>query len=88
MHSGVYSWPELLESLAQCETAAEFEDRSCADLAYRWVRFNSAIKPELGDCMIMDASKYESAEADSTRRRLWPTQGGDAKAQWRHMGLG
>lgn len=55
MYSGMYSRPDLLESLAQWEAAAEAEGCSRADLAYRWVRFNSPLKPELGDCMIVGA---------------------------------
>lgn len=59
MYSGLYGKSELLESLAQWEETAKEEGCSRADLAYRWVRFNSPLKLEFGDAMIVGASNLK-----------------------------
>jgi aflatoxin B1 aldehyde reductase len=59
MYAGLYGKPELLESLAQWEETAKDEGCSRADLAYRWVRYNSPLKPEFGDAMIVGASNLK-----------------------------
>lgn len=56
MYSEMYSKPEYLEALAKWETIAKESDSSRADLAYRWVTYNSPLKKEYGDAIIVGAS--------------------------------
>ncbi|OQO06196.1 hypothetical protein B0A48_08784 [Cryoendolithus antarcticus] len=56
MYAGLYSRPAYLEALAKWEAAAKEEGVTRAELANRWVRFNSALKPEQGDAIIIGAS--------------------------------
>jgi aflatoxin B1 aldehyde reductase len=41
---------------------AEREDTTKADLAYRWVKYNSPLKPEYGDGIIIGATSLEQLE--------------------------
>ena len=41
---------------------AEQEGTTKADLAYRWVRYNSVLKPEYGDAIIIGANSLEQLE--------------------------
>lgn len=41
---------------------AEQEGTTKADLAYRWVRYNSPLKPECGDAIIIGATSLEQLE--------------------------
>jgi aflatoxin B1 aldehyde reductase len=56
LYSGMYAKPELLESLIEWEKIASEADVSRAELAYRWVKYNSALKPEHGDGVIVGCS--------------------------------
>ena len=54
--------PSYLEALEKWAAAAEQEGTSKAELAYRWVRYNSDLKPEYGDAIIIGASSLEQLE--------------------------
>jgi aflatoxin B1 aldehyde reductase len=41
---------------------AEQEGTTKANLAYRWVKYNSALKPEYGDALIVGATSLEQLE--------------------------
>ena len=62
MYSGMYSKPAYLEALAEWETVAKDEGCSRADLAYRWVTYNSSLKRENGDAIIVGARTLEQLE--------------------------
>lgn len=51
-----------LEALSEWESIAKKEGISRAALAYRWVRFNSALKSENGDAIIVGASKISQVK--------------------------
>lgn len=59
MYTEMYDKPSLVEALAEWESIAKDEGCSRADLAYRWVRYNSSLKQEHGDGIIIGASKLE-----------------------------
>ena len=62
MYAGMYSKPAYLEALAQWETIAKEEGTTRADLAYRWVKYNSPLKLENGDAIIIGASSIGQLE--------------------------
>ncbi|KAK4545791.1 hypothetical protein LTR36_002745 [Oleoguttula mirabilis] len=62
MYSDMYSKPAYLEALAQWEQIAKDEGMSRAELAYRWVKYNSPLKPEHGDAIIIGASSAKQLE--------------------------
>ena len=62
MYQDMYNKPSLLEVLAQWEEIAKEEGCSKGDLAYRWVKYNSPLKPENGDAIIIGASKFQQLE--------------------------
>ncbi|GAB7356747.1 hypothetical protein MBLNU459_g7649t1 [Dothideomycetes sp. NU459] len=59
IYSDMYSKPEYLEVLARWEAIAKEENCSRADLAYRWVTYNSALKKEHGDAIIIGARNFD-----------------------------
>ena len=59
MYSDMYARPSYLEALAKWEQIANDEGMSRAELAYRWVTFNSPLKREYGDGIIVGASSIE-----------------------------
>lgn len=59
MYAGLYNRPAYLEALAKWEQIAKEEGVTRAELANRWVRFNSALKEEYGDAIIIGASRVE-----------------------------
>ncbi|EMC93365.1 hypothetical protein BAUCODRAFT_26667 [Baudoinia panamericana UAMH 10762] len=62
MYRSMYNKPAYLEALAQWEQIAKDEGCSRAELAYRWVKYNSPLKAEHGDAIIFGASSYEQLE--------------------------
>ncbi|KAF2448757.1 aflatoxin B1 aldehyde reductase-like protein member 2 [Karstenula rhodostoma CBS 690.94] len=62
MYSRLYDKPSLRAALGEWNAAAEAEGVSKAELAYRWVGYNSALKAELGDAVIFGASKISQIE--------------------------
>ncbi|CAD0091772.1 unnamed protein product [Aureobasidium vineae] len=62
IYNNMYARPELLESLTEWEKIASEAGVSRAELAYRWVKFNSALKPEHGDGVIVGSSSLKQLE--------------------------
>ena len=54
-----YSKPAYLEALSQWEQIAKDEGVSKADLAYRWVKYNSPLDAKHGDAIIIGASSAQ-----------------------------
>ena len=59
MYTTMYNKPSYLEALSIWEEIAKEEGCSRADLAYRWVKYNSPLKPEQGDAIIIGASRLD-----------------------------
>ncbi|KAF7190146.1 Oxidoreductase sirO [Pseudocercospora fuligena] len=59
MYTTMYGKQSYLDALDQWASIAEDEGVTKADLAYRWVRYSSPLKPEHGDAIIIGASKVE-----------------------------
>ncbi|KAI5193571.1 hypothetical protein AUEXF2481DRAFT_31281 [Aureobasidium subglaciale EXF-2481] len=59
IYTNMYARPQLLDSLVDWEKIASEAGISRAELAYRWVKYNSALKPEHGDGIIVGASSLE-----------------------------
>ncbi|PVH95571.1 aflatoxin B1 aldehyde reductase-like protein member 2 [Periconia macrospinosa] len=72
----LYNKPSLRAALGEWASIAEAEGVSKAELAYRWVGFNSALKANLGDAVIFGASKMSHIE--ETAR--WLKKGGLSEA--------
>ena len=51
-----YNRPALIKALTDWQNLANEVGVSKAELAYRWVRFNSLLKPEYGDAIILGAT--------------------------------
>jgi aflatoxin B1 aldehyde reductase len=62
MYNNMYNKPRLREALAEWNAIAETEGVTKAELAYRWVGYNSALKAELGDAVLFGASSLEQVE--------------------------
>lgn len=56
MYNKLYNKPALREALSEWNQIADAEGISKAELAYRWVAYNSQLKEELGDAVIFGAS--------------------------------
>lgn len=59
MYGGLYNKPSYLEALSKWEAIAKEEGTTKAELAYRWVKYNSPLKQEHGDAIIIGASSVE-----------------------------
>ena len=59
LYANLYAKPSYLEALGQWEAIAKEEGVTKAELAYRWVTFNSPLKREQGDAIIIGASSFE-----------------------------
>lgn len=62
MYSGMYSKPSYLDALEQWESIAKNEGIPRAELAYRWVTYNSPLKREYGDAIIFGGSSLEQVK--------------------------
>jgi aflatoxin B1 aldehyde reductase len=62
MYSNMYAKPAYLAALSEWEVIAKEVGCSKADLAYRWVSYNSPLKPEQGDGIIVGASSLRQFE--------------------------
>ena len=62
MYRNMYMKPAFLEALAKWEAAAKEEGCSRAEMAYRWVAYNSPLKSSNGDAIILGASSVEQLE--------------------------
>ena len=59
LYSNLYAKPALLEALGEWGDIANDEGIPKAELAYRWVTFNSPLKHENGDAIIVGASSFQ-----------------------------
>ena len=59
MYLEMYAKPSYMKALEDWENIANEEGCTRAQLAYRWVKFNSSLKPEHGDGIIIGASSHE-----------------------------
>lgn len=59
MYSSMYGRPAYFDALEQWESIANEAGCSRADLAYRWVKYNSPLKSEQGDAIIVGASSLD-----------------------------
>lgn len=62
MYRRMYARPALLNALEKWGAIAEEEGATKAELAYRWVAYNSPLKKENGDAIIIGASSHEQLE--------------------------
>lgn len=62
IYQKMYGRPAYFEALEQWEKIAAEAGCSRADLAYRWVKYDSPLKNELGDAIIVGASSLEQLE--------------------------
>jgi aflatoxin B1 aldehyde reductase len=62
MYAHMYARPAYLEALQEWDAVSQEAGCSKAELAYRWVRFNSILKPEHGDALIVGASRLEQLD--------------------------
>ena len=58
----MYKRPAYLSALAEWNAIAEEEGCSKADLAYRWVAYNSPLSNKYGDAIIVGASSHAQLE--------------------------
>lgn len=58
-YQSLYTKPALLEGLGRWEGLAEQQGVPRAELAYRWVYYHSKLRQDLGDVVIVGASKPE-----------------------------
>lgn len=59
IYSNMYGKPAYFDALEQWEKIANDAGCSKADLAYRWVKYNSVLKSENGDALIIGASSID-----------------------------
>ncbi|KAF2210829.1 hypothetical protein CERZMDRAFT_121672 [Cercospora zeae-maydis SCOH1-5] len=62
MYKKLYGKPALLNALEQWASIAEDEGITKADLAYRWVRYNSPLESRYGDAIVIGASSLEQLQ--------------------------
>lgn len=62
LYHSLYNKPKMLEALEKWEAAAKIAGTTKAALAYRWVMYNSAIKENVGDAIIVGASSVKQLE--------------------------
>lgn len=68
LYLGFYNTPRQVQALAEWQAIAEEAGTSKAALAYRWVTYNSILKPEHGDGIIIGASAVQ--QLDETLKSL------------------
>ena len=62
LYHGWYNKPSLLDAISEWESIATDAGCSKSALAYRWVVYNSHLKPEHGDGIIVGASRPQQLE--------------------------
>lgn len=76
----MYTKENFMSLLDKWEEIANEEKVSKAELAFRWVNYHSALKPELGDAVIFGASSYEQIEKTVQYLKNGPLSDKAAKA--------
>lgn len=79
MYSHLYARPSYLEALAVWEDIARAANISRAELAYRWVCFNSPLSRDKGDAMIIGASSVQQLEQNLVGLAKGPLDGKTAR---------
>lgn len=74
-----YNKSTLVEALSEWDSIANDAGVSKAALAYRWVMYNSMIKPEFGDGIIIGASRPQQLEQTLRDFEYGPLEAGIAK---------
>ena len=59
LYAGMYGKPALLDALEQWENIAKDEGIGKAEMAYRWVTYNSPLDRKHGDGIIIGASSLQ-----------------------------
>lgn len=72
MYLGLYGKPELLDALGDWEKISVESGISKAALAYRYVAYNSALKGQHGDGMILGASRLSQLQESLTALEAGP----------------
>ena len=62
LYAVLYNKPSLVAALGEWDAISKDTGISRAALAYRWVAWNSVLKPELGDGIIIGASRSQQLE--------------------------
>ncbi|KAJ7204629.1 NADP-dependent oxidoreductase domain-containing protein [Mycena haematopus] len=62
LYAGLYDKPSYYTALEMWEEAAKESGCSRAELAYRWVAFDSVVDPKYGDAVIFGARSYSQIE--------------------------
>jgi aflatoxin B1 aldehyde reductase len=68
IRSNYHSSDALTNAIVHVQSTAEANGLSGHEVALRWVKYHSALKPELGDAMIVGASS--PAQLESTMKGL------------------
>lgn len=62
MYNEMYNKPSFVDALSLWSDVAKEEGCTKADLAYRWIRYNSPLKPEHGDAIIVGAGSLDQLQ--------------------------
>ncbi|KAF7337784.1 Aldo/keto reductase [Mycena sanguinolenta] len=71
LYSGLYNKPSYYKALDLWEEAAKDAGCSRAELAYRWVAFDSAVDGKYGDAIIFGASKHSQISETLAWLKAW-----------------
>lgn len=88
MYGKLYSRPTFLEALGEWEDIAREEGCTRAELAYRWVAFNSPLKREFGDGIVVgarDVGQLEQTLGGMERGALSETACARIEGVWRRV---
>lgn len=72
MYNTLFNKPGMLEGLKQWEEISKGSGVSKAELAYRWVAYNSALKGELGDAIVVGSRNVEQLNQTLAALRKGP----------------
>jgi len=72
--------PAYLDALSRWGQIADNEGVSKALLAYRWISYHSALKPDYGDTLILGASRPEQIAESVAGLKEGPLRSESAKA--------
>jgi aflatoxin B1 aldehyde reductase len=72
MYNKIYNTPLFREALREWNDIAAKEGVSKAELAYRWVGYNSMLKEEHGDAVVFGASSFKQLEETAEALKKGP----------------